>query len=145
VTDEFTSAGPGLLEFRAEAEDAGLALTLRVELLEDGLIRAQATVENTAENAFTVDQLQLALPIPNRASEILDFGGRWASERVPQRFDLTIGTHRREGRRGRTGHDAAYILHAGEHGFGYQAGEVWAVHTAWSGNHVHYVERVMPG
>ncbi|MHA7861848.1 alpha-galactosidase [Tessaracoccus sp. Y36] len=145
VEDGFTAAGPGAVVFTATAPDAELTLTLRVELLPEGLVRAQATVGNTGEDAFTVDQLNLALPIPNRAAEVLDFGGRWASERVPQRFDLTIGTHRREGRRGRTGHDAAYILHVGERGFGYDGGEIWAVHTAWSGNHVHYVERVMPG
>lgn len=85
------------------------------------------------------------MPIPNRAGEIMDFGGRWGAEHVPQRFELTIGTHRREGRRGRTGPDTAYVLSAGEKGFGYDSGEVWGVHTAWSGNHVHYVERVMPG
>ena len=37
---------------------------------------------------------------------------------------------------------ARYVLHAGPAGFGFAAGRVHAVHTAWSGNHVHYAERV---
>ena len=46
---------------------------------------------------------------------------------------------------GRTGADSAYVLHAGPAGFGFAAGRVHAVHTAWSGNHVHYAERVSTG
>ncbi|MDO5677312.1 MAG: alpha-galactosidase [Propionibacteriaceae bacterium] len=140
-----TTAGPASVEFELSAHDAGLALTLRVELLPEGLVKAQASLTNMADDEYTVDQLTLAMPIPNRAGEILDFGGRWGMEHAPQRFELTIGTHRREGRRGRTGPDTAYVLSAGEQGFGYDSGELWAVHTAWSGNHLHYVERVMPG
>lgn len=145
VGEGLTSAGAAAVEFRATADDAGLTLSLRVELLPEGLVRAQASVTNAADDEYTVDQLTIALPIPNRASEILDFGGRWGQERVPQSFDLTIGTHRREGRRGRTGPDSAYVLSAGEKGFGYDTGEIWGVHTAWSGNHLHLAERVMPG
>ena len=145
VDDGLTDAGPASVEFSCTADDAGLALAITVELLPAGLVRAQARLTNTAADEYTVDQLTLAMPIPNRAGEIMDFGGRWGAEHVPQRFELTIGTHRREGRRGRTGPDTAYVLSAGEKGFGYDSGEVWGVHTAWSGNHVHYVERVMPG
>lgn len=145
VDDGLTDAGPASVEFSCTADDAGLALAITVELLPAGLVRAQARLTNTAADEYTVDQLTLAMPIPNRAGEVMDFGGRWGAEHVPQRFELTIGTHRREGRRGRTGPDTAYVLSAGEKGFGYDSGEVWGVHTAWSGNHVHYVERVMPG
>lgn len=145
VDDGLTDAGPASVQFSCTADDAGLALAITVELLPAGLVRAQARLTNTAADEYTVDQLTLAMPIPNRAGEIMDFGGRWGAEHVPQRFELTIGTHRREGRRGRTGPDTAYVLSAGEKGFGYDSGEVWGVHTAWSGNHVHYVERVMPG
>ncbi|MEO5851093.1 MAG: alpha-galactosidase, partial [Nocardioides sp.] len=51
----------------------------------------------------------------------------------------------REGRRGRTGSDAAFLMAAGTPGFGFRHGQVWAVHTAWSGNHVVYAERVLSG
>ena len=58
---------------------------------------------------------------------------------------LHVGTHSRENRRGRTGADSAYVLHAGTPGFGFESGEVRAVHTGWSGNHVHYAERTFTG
>ena len=64
---------------------------------------------------------------------------------MPQRRPFRTGTHLRENRKGRTGADSAYVLHAGTAGFGFGDGEVWAVHTAWSGNHIHYAERVFTG
>ncbi len=56
-----------------------------------------------------------------------------------------MGTHLREGRRGRTGSDAAFLMAAGTPGFGFRHGEVWAVHAAWSGNHSAYAERALSG
>src|SRR5699024_505649 len=58
---------------------------------------------------------------------------------------FTVGTHLRENRRGRTGADAAHVLHAGREGFGFRDGEVWAVHTAHSGNHRHLAEQINTG
>ena len=70
--------------------------------------------------------------------------GRWGKERIPQRQPWRIGVHLREGRRGRTGADAATLLHAGAPGFTFSSGEIWAVHVGWSGNHTHYAERMAP-
>ncbi len=131
--------------FEAEDHEAALGLTLTVEMLASGLVRARAALTNHGEGAYAVDALNLGFPVPARAREILDFAGRWTNERVPQRTTLGVGCHRREGRHGRTGADSAYLLHLGVPGFGFGAGEVWAVHTAWSGNHVHYAERVYDG
>ena len=130
-----------------EAEDAtaGLALRLTVELLTSGLVRTRAAVTNTGAGTYTVDDLTLALPIPSHAREVLDFAGRWGKERTPQRRELVVGTHEREGRKGRTGADAATVLSVGEPGFGFARGEVWGVHTAWSGNHRHTAERLATG
>ncbi|SDQ65807.1 alpha-galactosidase [Curtobacterium sp. UNCCL20] len=130
-----------------EAEDttAGLALRLTVELLASGLVRTRAAVTNTGAGTYTVDDLTLALPIPSHAREVLDFAGRWGKERTPQRRELVVGTHEREGRKGRTGADAATVLSVGEPGFGFARGEVWGVHTAWSGNHRHTAERLATG
>ncbi|TMZ46953.1 alpha-galactosidase, partial [Klebsiella pneumoniae] len=55
---------------------------------------------------------------------------------------FTEGTRLRASRRGRTGHDATLFLIAGTSGFGFRRGEVWGVHTAWSGDHVHLAERL---
>lgn len=80
------------------------------------------------------------LPVPPHAAELLDFTGRWGMERLPQRQPFGAGTHVRENRRGRTGLDAAYLLHASAKGSGFSHGETWALHTAWSGNHRHVAE-----
>ena len=131
----------------ADAEDtvAGLAVRVTVEVLGSGLVRARAAVTNAAEGVYTVDDLTVALPVPSRAREVLDFAGRWGKERTPQRRELVVGTHERDSRKGRTGSDAATVLTVGEPGFGFARGEVWGVHTAWSGNHRHYAERLATG
>lgn len=131
----------------ADAEDttAGLTVRVTIEMLGSGLVRARASVTNTADGVYTVDDLTLAMPIPSGAREILDFAGRWGKERTPQRRELVVGTHKREGRKGRTGTDAATVLTVGEPGFGFAHGQVWGVHTAWSGNHRHHAERLATG
>jgi alpha-galactosidase len=138
-------AGPAIASFHAHDEVAGLALLIEVELLASGLLRARAELRNTTPGIYTVTDLQLALPIPGRAREILDFAGRWGKERTPQRRELGVGIHEREGRKGRTGPDAATILSVGVPGFGFEHGEVWGVHVAFSGNHRHYAERMFSG
>ncbi len=134
-----------LLEVRAVADQSGLQLDLVLELLPGGALRANARVTNTGADGYQVDDLVLALPVPGQARELLDFAGRWSKERVPQRSELVVGTHLREGRKGRTGTEAATLLHLGTPGFGFADGEIWALHTGWSGNHTHYAERLFSG
>nr|WP_231747539.1 alpha-galactosidase [Auraticoccus cholistanensis] len=140
-----TGSGAGTLTVTAVDEEAGLELGLLLELTVEGLVRARATLTSTAEGVYQLDDLVLALPVPQRAREILDLAGRWGKERTPQRRELVVGTHLREGRRGRTGPEAATVLHVGTPGFGFAEGEVWGLHTAWSGNHTHYAERIYSG
>ncbi|WP_203568908.1 alpha-galactosidase [Aestuariimicrobium ganziense] len=137
--------GPCVVEVDAVDEVAGLSLLITVELLEAGVVRAKAKVTNTGDDGYQVDDLVVALPVPQLASELFDMAGRWGKEKTPQRREFVVGTHLREGRRGRTGADAAGVLHAGSPGFGFAEGEVWAVHTAWSGNHTHYAEKLASG
>ncbi len=126
-------------------EVAGLGLALDVELLASGLVRTRAEVTNTGEGTYSVGGVTLALPLPAEAREILDFAGRWGLERTPQRRELVVGIHEREGRKGRTGPDAATLLSVGTPGFGFRQGEVRGVHVAFSGNHRHYAERLSTG
>ena len=141
----FVAGGAGRFEVGA-VDDAGrLGLRLELELLASGLLRARAELENRGSEAYGINDLVLSFPLPPEASEILDFGGRHNLERVPQRGPLRLGAHVRENRKGRTGADSAYVLHVGTPGFGFASGRVWAVHTAWSGNHLHYAERVFTG
>jgi alpha-galactosidase len=136
--------GPALLEVGARDETAQLELTIRLELLTGGLLRSQAELTNRGAD-YTLNDCVLAYPVPPVARELFDMAGRWGKERTPQRLPWRIGVHLREGRRGRTGADAATLLHAGEPGFNFSSGEIWAVHVGWSGNHTHYAERMASG
>jgi alpha-galactosidase len=122
------------------AEASGLTLSGELELTESGLLRLRHRVRNDGTGPYTVDGLEAALPVPERAAELLDFTGIHCKERVPQRHPFALGSRVRESRRGRTGHDATIGLLAGTPGFGFRHGEVWALHVAWSGNHVTYAE-----
>lgn len=126
-------------------DEAGLAIRLTIELTESGLVRAKADLTNTGATPYTVDGLVLALPVPTEATELLDMTGRHIGERHPQRHAFTQGAHIRDNRRGRTGADATLLLIAGTPGFDFGTGEIWSVHTAWSGNHRSYAERGMSG
>jgi alpha-galactosidase len=139
------NSGLASVEVDAVDEVAQLSLSITVELTAGGLIRARTDVVNTGEDPYAVNDCVIAFPIPQDAREILDFAGHWGKERVPQRLPLGVGVHLREGRKGRTGPDAATLLHVGVPGFSFADGEIWALHTAWSGNHTHYAERVFTG
>ncbi|MDR2567670.1 MAG: alpha-galactosidase [Bifidobacteriaceae bacterium] len=141
---EAGAGGGQAVVVRAVEPDAELDLKLEVELAGSGLIRMRGELANNGEGRYTLDGMTLAMPVPGQAGELLDFGGHWAHEREPQRHPFPQGTWAREGRRGRTGHDATPLLIAGEPGFGFRHGQVWAVHTAWSGNHRTLAER-LPG
>ncbi|MFI0898176.1 alpha-galactosidase [Streptomyces sp. NPDC020983] len=132
---------PGTLVVHARDTVAALGLVLTIELTPQGLVRQRATVTNLADTPFAVDAVSLMLPVPPAAVELLDFTGHHLRERSPQRTTFTQGLRVRENRTGRTGFDAAFLLAAGTAGFGNRTGEVWAVHTAWSGNHRTLAER----
>ena len=139
--DAHAETGAAHVEIDLEDPEEGLAVLLELELLPTGLLRLRARLTNTGTDPYRLDELTLSLPVPATADELLDFAGRWTKERTPQRRAFTVGTHLRENRRGRTGADSAHLLHAGRPGFGFREGEVWAVHTAFSGNHRHLAER----
>jgi alpha-galactosidase len=135
----------GQIVVRALDVASDLELEVSVELLPSGLLRLNASVTNLGTTEYTVDGLHLAVPVPTYADEVFDLAGRWAKERVPQSGPFRVGSHVREGRHGRTGADAATVLTAGEQGFGFDAGEVWGIHVAFSGNHRSIAERVFTG
>jgi alpha-galactosidase len=144
VRYERNASGVTALANDAAAE---LQLVLEIELTASGVLRTRATLTNRADTGYEVQRLVVTLPVPSVATESLDQAGRWAKERVPQRRAITVGTHLRESRRGRTGADAATVLIAGEAGFGFgeASGEVWGIHVGFSGNHVSYLERMTSG
>lgn len=144
-TENLLSGGAGTLEFTTVDTDAGVSVTIILELFPSGLIRSRATLTNIGQGAYEVRELGIVYPLPSNARELFDLAGRWGKERVPQRMPLTVGAHLRESRKGRTGADAATLLTAGVPGFGFESGEVWGVHTAFSGNHRSWAERAYTG
>ncbi|GAA2739661.1 alpha-galactosidase [Pedococcus aerophilus] len=130
------------------ARDGGTQVVSTWSLDDHGVLRVANAVTNVGDDtssALDLGALRAVLPLPTRATEVLDLTGRWCRERAPQRSALQDGTHLRASRRGRTGHDATLLLTVGTPGFGFRTGEVWSVHVAWSGNHEHLVERLPEG
>jgi alpha-galactosidase len=125
--------------------EAGLALRTEVEATAGGLLRLRHVLTNAGAPGYVVDHLDVVVLLPDRVAEALDFTGRWARERSPQRHTVTDGLWLREGRRGKTGFDAATVLVAGTSAFGFGHGEVWGAHVGWSGDSVHRLERVPLG
>ena len=123
-------------------EDGEAGLTVRSELVLDdsGVLHVRHALTNTSDRPLELAQLQVVLPIPASAAEIGDFTGKWSGERAPQRLPLKFGCWSRENRRGRTAADSAYLTMAGTPGFRHRDGELWAVHLAWSGDQVTWVE-----
>ena len=114
--------------------DGGLTVSTEIELAPEGVLRARHTVRNEAREPVDLAGLDVVLPLPDRATEVLDLAGLWSHERRPQRTPLSHGTWLRETRHGRPGHDSPYLMMAGRPGFGFRDGEVWAMHVAWSGD-----------
>ncbi|MEV6343841.1 alpha-galactosidase [Actinoplanes sp. NPDC051851] len=129
------------LTVRTEPSDGGLLVTTHIELSPEGVLRLRHEVENRGPGDFQLAALDVLLPIPDEAAELLDFTGLWLHERTPQRTPLRHGVWSRESRIGRPGHDDAFLLMAGEPGFGFRRGRVWAVHLAWSGDKRLWAER----
>lgn len=129
----------------ATDQEAGWRVEVTALLGAGGLLRMRTSVTNTGDRALHLSGVRTVVPVAPHATELLDLTGRWCRERSPQRHPWVQGTHLRTGRHGRTGHDATLLLMAGTPGFGFSHGEVWSVHTAWSGDHLSYAERTPEG
>jgi len=157
VGGDARAAAPSLVDWEVRSDDtatatctstddeAGWSVTVELALDDAGLLHARTSVTNSADGDLHLSSVLTALPVAAHATELLDLTGRWCKERSPQRHPWVQGTHRRDVRRGRTGHDATLLMVAGTPGFAFGYGEVWAVHTAWSGNHTTYAERTPEG
>lgn len=124
---------------------AELHIELTYRLEPGGILAVTPTLRRTTAGLYDLASLQALLPVPVRATELLDFTGRWCRERAPQRRPLGFGSYVRDSRRGRPGHDSPYLMTLGTPGFGFRSGEVWAVHVAWSGNQRYLAERLPEG
>ncbi|KUL42150.1 alpha-galactosidase [Actinoplanes awajinensis] len=124
---------------------ACLDLSIDLELHPSGVLRARGALTSTAPGTYWLEHLTIFLPVPERTTELLDFTGHHLRERHPQRTAFTHGLRVRENRTGRTGYDAAYLLCAGTSDFAHRRGEIWALHTAFSGGARSIAERTYHG
>ncbi|RRD48652.1 alpha-galactosidase [Arachnia propionica] len=131
--------------FDLEDPHCGLTASVILRIAAGGVVEAQASVTNTGADRYDLVALNLALPVPLEADELLDFTGRWTRERAPQRRAVTVGAHLREQRRGRPGFDSPTVMLCGRQGFGFRHGRVWGLHIGTGGNSRTYVERLAGG
>jgi alpha-galactosidase len=125
---------------------AGLSLTQTFRLTRDGILAVDlAVTAGAGDLPYDLADVNVMLPLPARATEILDYTGKWGRERSAQRAPLVDGLHSREVRRGKPGVDSPHLLLAGERGFGFRSGELWAMHLAWSGDQRWFVQRLPEG
>lgn len=124
--------------------ESELRLRVAIELYSTGVLRVRAIITNDGD-AYRLDALELALPVPDVAAELMDLTGRWSLERVPQRQPFNVGAWTRESRGGKPGLDNSTVLVAGTPGFGFRSGTVWGLHLGWSGNQVVTAERTSAG
>lgn len=125
--------------------DAGVDVDVRYRLDPAGVLLVDAAVTNRGRTALIVDNMTHWLPLPDRATEVIDFAGRWLKERQLIRRPIEPGLIVREGREGRSGHDYTILQCATTPGTGFRSGEVWAAGLMWSGNTQHLVEMGVTG
>ena len=124
---------------------AELELVLRIELCTSGALGLQVTVRNLGRDRYSLDALTITFPMPRRATHLGTFHGRWCKEMQRDRSEWKVGAWTAENRRGRTSHEHPPLLIAQTATASAVDGEVWALHTAWSGNHVSFAERLADG
>lgn len=127
--------------FVSNDDGAGIEVTAEFEALGSGVFRATYRLTNTADQPLTVNDMDVWLPLPHHVTETMDFTGRWAKERQPQRRPIHYGTWVREGREGRPGFDHTIVQLAMTEGATFSNGHVFAVGVEWSGNPRYAVER----
>jgi alpha-galactosidase len=138
-----------ILDVTLADELLGVRVRIRYRLDGFGVLAVQATATRTDAVRPAPDLvlcgLTVLLPVPWRAVETLDFTGKWARERSPQRRPMAFGTQLRESRRGRPSLDSPYLVAVGTESFGFRHGEIWATHVGWSGNQRYVVEQLPEG
>jgi alpha-galactosidase len=132
---------------RVDSADAaaGLAVSVTFSMQPAGVILVSQSITNTGDSAFDLEELTTWLPLPDHATESMDFTGRWVKERQPQRRPIESGLWAREIREGRSGHDYTIVQLAMTRGADYQSGSVWSTGLLWSGNTRHLIERIPSG
>lgn len=133
------------VSFTSRDEALGVEVEITYQLDPSGLLLVDHRVTNLKPGTFFLENSTVFLPVPDHASDILDFTGRWLKERQPQRTKIQTGLWQRESREGRTSHDYTIVQFVMTAEAGFQRGEVWGLSLAWSGQNLHVVERQSVG
>lgn len=132
-------------KFVSRDEALGLEVEIAYSISASGLVLVDHSVTNLAEGTFFLENSSAFLPVPDYASDYLDFTGRWLKERQPQRGKINTGIWQRESREGRSGHDYTLVQFVLTADANFNAGEVWGLSLAWSGQASHIIERQSVG
>jgi alpha-galactosidase len=145
VTD-FTATesgvGPPSLRIRACDSDAGLVVESSITIQSGGVVTVRHVLENTGLGLLVVHWLEATLPAPKAVDTVTDFAGRWTREKVPHTGPVQHGSHVRQTRRGRGGHDAPMLLIASVGAPADRHGDLWAVHLGWSADVTYRTDRM---
>ena len=129
-----------LLDSHAELE-----LNVFYQLDPFGVLTINAELKNVGLSPYTVNEFIHWLPLPQEATQVMDFAGRWSNERQPQRRDIAIGTWVRDSREGRSGHNFTIAQIALNDQTNFATGSAWAMSCAWSGNNQNLIEKTAEG
>ena len=129
-----------LRDFHAELE---IIATFTLDSF--GVLTQGARIKNIGDSDYFLNEYIHWLPLPQEATQSLDFTGRWSNERNPQRRDIATGTWVRESREGRSGHNFSIADIALENRTTFNSGSAWATSIAWSGNSHYLLERGFDG
>ncbi|MGL5929897.1 MAG: glycoside hydrolase family 36 N-terminal domain-containing protein, partial [Dermatophilaceae bacterium] len=92
--DGVSVGGEGAVVIRAVAESPAVEVRMTYRLDGSGVLTIETVLTSTAQDdaaPLDVGAVRALLPLPARATEVLDLGGRWVRERVPQRHPVNDG------------------------------------------------------
>ena len=129
------------------SRDTANGIVLVHDLCIDGdVLVATTALTNTGDTVLAVEALAApVLALPDHATRIIGFEGRWAGEFATRAVDRGMGSWVRENRRGRTSHDAFPGVIVGEAGTDEARGLAYGFHLGWSGNHRLGIETLVDG
>ncbi len=123
----------------------GLEYQISVDAV-TGVLTIASTLTNYGDAALDVNEMATAfLPVPQTMTDIIGFTGRWTQEFGQERLTRPVGSYVRENRSGRTSHFSYPALLLAGADTNEQAGEVYGLHLAWSGNHRLRVDSLTDG
>jgi alpha-galactosidase len=130
------------LRARMADPDSGAACAIEFRLSEKGALRISTVLENTGPEPLHLDRLASAvLPLPSAMREIRSLRGVHAAESAECREPMPEHTWVRETRRGIAGHGGPPGFYAMADGATRDAGLVFALQLAWSGDSRLTIER----